>query len=180
MNHHGSPIYGLIAEFREPEDLVHAAEETRNEGYTQLDAFTPFPVDGLAEALGSYGTMVPVIVFLGGLLGAIGGYFLQYYIAVIDYPNNIGGRPLHSWPAFIPVTFECTILAASLFAFFGLLFLNRLPQPYHPIFNAPRFDLASQTRFFLCVKEEDPNFDYQKTWDFLTKLKPQSISEVDY
>ena len=120
-----------------------------------MDAYSPFPVDGLAEAIGFSRTRVPLIVLIGGLIGCVGGFYLQYWVAVIDYPINIGGRPLNSWPSFIPVTFELTILIASLFAFFGVLALNRLPMPYHPVFNVERFELASRNRFFLCIEAVD-------------------------
>ena len=152
------PIYGLMAEFDSPEALLEAGRRAFAEGFRRMDAYSPFPVDGLAEAIGFHRTRVPLIVLIGGLLGCIGGFYLQYWVAVIDYPINIGGRPLNSWPSFIPVTFELTILLAALAAFFGVLALNRLPMPYHPVFNVERFELASRNRFFLCIEAADTNF----------------------
>src|SRR5262245_40177523 len=137
------PPYGLMAEFGNPEALVQAAQRAFEAGFRKMDAYTPFPIEGLAEALGSHKTRVPLIVLLGGVIGCLGGFYLQYWVHVIDYPLNIGGRPLNSWPAFVPVTFEMTILIAALSAFFGLLILNGLPMPYHPVFNVERFHLAS-------------------------------------
>jgi hypothetical protein len=152
------PIYGILAEFDNPEDLVEAARQARQAGYRKMDAYTPFPVEGLNEALDLGRTWVPLLVLIGGLIGAAVGYFLQYYISVIDYPINIGGRPLHSWPAFIPVTFEMTVLVAGLFAVLGMLALNGLPMPYHPVFNVRSFSLATHDRFFLCIEAGDPKF----------------------
>jgi hypothetical protein len=145
-----------------------------------MDAYTPFPVEELNEALGLERTGVPAIVLIGGITGAALGYLMQYYIAVIDYPLNIGGRPLHSWPAFIPVTFELTILCAGLFAVLGMLALNGLPMPHHPVFNAPRFALASRDRFFLCIEAADPKFERDNTWRFLDRMEPRSVSEVEF
>ena len=149
-------IYGLMAEFDNPSALVAAAREAHAAGYRRMDAYTPFPVEELNEALGLGHTGVAALVLIGGITGALVGYLMQYYIAVIDYPLNIGGRPLHSWPAFVPVTFELTILCAGLFAVLGMLALNGLPMPHHPVFNAPRFALASRDRFFLCIEAADP------------------------
>lgn len=172
------PLYGLMAEFENSEDLLEAARQARAAGYRRLDAFTPFPVEGLAEALGFHGTRVPLIVFMGGLIGCFGGFFLQYYPNVIGYPLNIGGRPYYSWPSFIPITFELTILCAALSAVLGMLALNGLPTPYHPVFNVPRFELATRNRFFLVIKARDPKFDAAKTKQFLTELKAREVSEV--
>ncbi len=163
-------LYGLMVEFTNVNDLVAAARRVREEGYVCTDAFSPFPVEGLSEELGFRQTRVPLIILIGGILGAIGGYFMQYYLAVYEYPFNVGGRPAHSWPAFIPVTFEMTILTAALFAVLGMLALNGLPQPYHPVFNVPRFALASRDRFFLCIQADDPKFDRQRTAEFLRGL----------
>jgi hypothetical protein len=173
-------IYGLMAEFDNPSALVAAAREAHAAGYRQMDAYTPFPVEELNEALGLERTGVPAIVLIGGITGAVLGYIMQYYVAVIDYPLNIGGRPLHSWPAFIPVTFELTILCAGLFAVLGMLALNGLPMPHHPVFNAPRFALASRDRFFLCIEAADPKFVRDDTWRFLDRLEPRSVSEVEF
>lgn len=173
------PIYGLMAEFASPQALVQAAERASEHGFKRMDAYTPFPVEGLAEALRIERTRVPLIVLIGGIVGCLGGFFLQYWVAVIDYPLNVGGRPLNSWPAFIPVTFEMTILFAALSAFFGVLALNGLPMPYHPVFNVERFELASRNRFFLCIEADDPNFDRDGTWKFLESLGPQGVYQVE-
>jgi hypothetical protein len=174
-----APLYGLMAEFETPEALLERAQHTRSAGYRQISAYTPFPVEGLAEALGLRRTKLPLLVFLGGVLGAVGGYFLQYYAAVIDYPWNIGGRPFNSWPSFMIVTFEATILVSALVAVVGLLVANRLPMLYHPVFNAPRFKLASRDRFFLCIKASDPKFDVAGTRQFLESLAPAEVIEVE-
>jgi len=175
-----TPIYGLMAEFDSAAHLVAAARRVRDEGYRKTDAFSPFPVEGLDEALGVRPTRLPFLVLLGGLLGASGGYFMLYYSAVYDYPFNVGGRPFHSWPAFIPITFELTILTAALFAVFGVLALNGLPMPYHPVFNVPRFALASRDRFFLCIESNDPLFDRHDTAELLHSLDPREVTEVGH
>ena len=172
------PIHGLMAQFEDHELLIDAARRAYAEGYRRMDAYTPFPVEGLAEALVRRGTIIPFVVLVGGVLGALGGYFMQDYAMALDYPLNIGGRPLHSWPQFIPITFELTVLTASLFALVGMLVLNKLPEPYHPVFNAPGFDRASQDRFFLCVEAADPKFDLEKTKEFLRTLEPSEVLEV--
>jgi hypothetical protein len=173
------PIYGLLAEFDTPADLVSAARRARAEGYKKMDAYTPFPIEGLAEALELGSTRVPLIVLIGGLIGAAIGYSMQYYLMAVDYPLNIGGRPYHSWPAFIPITFEMTVLVAGLSAVLGMLALNGLPMPYHPIFNAPRFALATRDRFFLCIEATDPKFDREETRRFLDRMSPRVVSEVE-
>ncbi len=173
-------IYGLLAEFDTPALLVEAVERARAEGYRRMDAYTPFPVGGLAEALHFEHTRVPLITLLGGLAGCAGGYAMQYWIAVINYPQNIGGRPLHSWPAFVPVTFELTVLGAALAAVLGMLALNGLPMPYHPVFNVDRFALVSRDRFFLCVEARDAKFDRHATARFLESLGSRAVSEVPY
>lgn len=172
-------VYGLMAEFDNPETLVKAAQRTYVEGYRRVDAFTPYPVHGLSEAIGFRRTRLPLIVLLGGLLGGSGGFFMQWYANVISYPINIGGRPLNSWPAFIPATFEMTILAAAFAAVFGMLLLNGLPMPYHPVFNTPNFQLASRDRFFLLVQADDPKFDRQGTAQFLQALGTRGVTEVE-
>jgi hypothetical protein len=173
-------IYGLMAEFDEPGALVSAARKAYAEGYRQMDAYSPFPIEELSEAIGFHHTKLPLLVLIGGILGCLGGYFLQYYTSVIDFPINVGGRPYHSWPAFIPVTFETTVLMAALTAVLGMLALNGLPQPYHPVFNVPRFALASRDRFFLCIESHDPKFDRDRTWRFLDTLQPHGVSEVEH
>jgi hypothetical protein len=171
-------LHGLMAEFRQPEEVLAATERAYQAGYRRMDTYTPFPVEGLGEALGRKGTAVPLIVLIGGIVGGLGGYFMQWYAMVIDERVNIGGRPFHSWPAFIPITFELTVLCASLSALVGLFALNRLPQPYHPVFNVPGFQRASQDRFFLCIEAADPTFDLGKTRRFLESLRPDAIVEV--
>jgi hypothetical protein len=171
-------IYGLLAEFTDPDAVVAAARRAHQQGYRCLDAYTPFPIEGLAEALGRKPTVVPRLVFIGGLCGGLGGYFMQWYALAVDYPLNVGGRPFHSWPAFIPITFELTILGAALTAIIGMLALNRLPQPYHPVFNVPEFKRATTDRFFLCIESCDPCFDSQATRQFLESLTPVSVKEV--
>jgi hypothetical protein len=172
-------LYGLLAEFDAPEDLVTAAERAYADGYRRLDAYTPFPVHGLAEAVGFHTNRLPLLVLIGGILGAGAGFFSQYWAAVIDYPLNVGGRPFNSWPAFVPITFEVTILVAALTAVLGMLALNGLPQPYHPVFNAPRFALATRDRFFLCIEAADPRFDPEATRKFLEGLGAKEVTDVE-
>jgi hypothetical protein len=173
-----SPVYGLMAEFDDPNALVAAAHLARLEGYRRMDAYSPFPIEELHEALALPHTRLPLIVLIGGLVGCIGGYALQYWASAVAYPLNVGGKPLHSWPAFIPITFECTILVAALSAVFGMLALNGLPMPYHPVFNVPRFALASRNRFFLCIESRDAKFDLEGTRYFLESLNPREVSTV--
>ena len=172
------PIYGMMAEFDSATALVAAAHQTHDTGYQKIDAYSPFPVEGLAEAIGFHKNNVPLVVLIGGLIGALSGYAMQYWISAISYPLNVGGKPYHSWPAFIIVTFEMTILFAGLAAVFGMLALNGLPMPYHPVFNVPRFAFATKDRFFLIVFSSDPKYDAEKTRQFLQSLSPKSISEV--
>ena len=174
------PIYGLMAEFDTPEEVLEAARRAHESGYRNMDAYSPFPIEGLPDALGFRRTRIPLLVLLGALFGGIGGYFMMYYSAVIDYPINIGGRPLHSWPAFIPITFELTVLIAGLTAVIGMLFRNRLPRPYHPVFNVKRFEHASTDKFFLCIEATDPHFDRLTTEKFLNDLHPHEVSVVDH
>ena len=173
-------IYGIMADFGGPEEVVRAAERAHAAGYRRMDAYSPMPVDGLAEAIGFKKNGMAPLVFCGGLLGGLTGYFMQWYSAVVDYPVDIGGRPLHSWPSFIPITFEMTILCAALTAVFGMLGLNGLPRPYHPVFNVDRFAEASRAGFFLCIQSEDPQFDPVRTRDFLRSLQPREVHDVPW
>jgi hypothetical protein len=176
---HAPKRYGLMAEFDNPNDLVAAARRAHDAGYRRLDAYTPFPIEELHEALDIHRTKVPLMVLVGGIVGGLTGYGLQYWVAVIAYPLNIGGRPLHSWPSFVPVTFEMTVLFAALTAVFGMLAMNQLPRPYHPVFNAPRFEMATRDRFFLCIEARDPRFDGEATRRFLESFGPREVTDVD-
>ena len=167
--------YGLLAEFADTATLVHAAERLSESGFRRVDAFTPFPVEGLAEALGQRKTLIPLVVLIGGLLGGSIGYSLQYWVSVEAYPLNIGGRPLNSWPAFIPITFELTILLAALFAVAGMLALNGLPRPHHPLFSIDAFQRASSHGYFLSVEATDPLYDSIETRQLLTELKAREV-----
>jgi hypothetical protein len=172
------PLYGVMAEFESPTALVAAARAAREKGYRKIDAYSPFPIEELTDALHLHHNKLPLLVLLGGMLGGLSGYLLQYYVTVIYYPINVAGRPLHSWPAYIIITFEMTILFAALTAVLGLLGLCGLPMPHHPAFNVPRFALASRNRFFLCIESTDPLFDYDGTSAFLETLEPREVSEV--
>ncbi|HXK60538.1 MAG TPA: DUF3341 domain-containing protein [Acidobacteriota bacterium] len=172
-------IYGLMAEFETPEQLLRAARRAREAGYRNMDAFSPFPIEGLNEEVGFRRTGLPAIVLIAGTVGALTGFGLQYWVSKITYPLNVGGRPLNSWPAFIPVTFEVTILFAALAAVIGMIALNGLPMPYHPAFGVPRFAQASQNRFFLAIEATDPKFDRKETRNFLEALHPFAVNEVD-
>ncbi|HEY0006955.1 MAG TPA: DUF3341 domain-containing protein [Pyrinomonadaceae bacterium] len=173
------PLYGLMAEFDNPTDVVEAARRTYAEGYRMINGYSPYPIEELSEAVGFHRTRLPLIVFIGGLIGAIGGYMMQYYLEVIDYPLNVGGRPPHSWPAFIPITFETTVLCAAFAAVFGMLALNKLPQPYHPVFNVPNFALATRDRFFLVIEAKDPKFKYEETRRFMLTLDAREVTDVE-
>jgi Protein of unknown function (DUF3341) len=172
------PIYGLLAEFGDAQALVTATERAHDAGFRHMDAYSPFPIEGLSDALGFRKTRLPLIVLVGGLVGGISGYLLQYWTAVVSYPINVGGRPFHSWPAFILVTFELTILGAALSAILGMLALNGMPMPYHPVFNVPRFALATRDRFFLCIEASDALFDREKTANILRELGARVVTEV--
>lgn len=172
-------LYGILAELATPQELLDAVVKVREAGYREIDAYTPFPIEEVCHAIRPGRTRLPLIVLLGGLFGGILGYLLQYYTAVHDYPLNIGGRPLHSWPMFIPITFELTILGAGLSAVFGMFVLNKLPMPYHPVFNAPRFALASRERYFLVIQSTDPLFDRERTRAFLQSLHPFEVVDVE-
>ena len=172
------PIYGVMAEFADPTGLVNAARAAREKGYRKLDAYSPFPIEELTDALHLHHNFLPLIVLCGGILGGLSGFLLQYYVTVIYFPINVAGRPLNSWPAYIIITFEMTILFAAISAVLGLLALCGLPMPYHPTFNVPRFALASRNRFFLCIESTDPLFDRDGTSAFLETLEPREVSEV--
>jgi Protein of unknown function (DUF3341) len=172
------PIYGMMAEFDTPGALVEAAKRTYQAGYKRIDTYTPFPVEGLAEEIGFHRDEVPLVVLIGGIVGGLTGYLMQYWMSAVAYPLNIGGKPYHSWPAFIVITFEMTILFAGISAVFGMLALNGLPMPYHPVFNVPRFTRASRDRFFLVVFSSDVKYDPAATRQFLESLDPRSVSEV--
>jgi len=174
-----SSIYGLSAEFLEKEDILQAARRAYQEGYRRMDAYTPFPIEELAPALGSTWTAVPIITLVGGTIWGLGGFFMEWYSMAIDYPINVGGRPFMSWPSYIPVMFEMTILGAALSAVIAMIALNRLPQPYHSVFNAVHFERASQDRFFLCIEAVDPKFDLEATRKFLQDLRPVNVAEVN-
>ena len=172
-------LFGLMAEFEEHEQVLAAARRAYAEGYRRMDAYAPFPVEGLAEALGHEYTSIPLITLIGGMMGGLGGYFMEWYSMARLYPLNVGGRPLNSWPNFIPVTFELTILIASLCAFVAVFVLSRLPQPHHPVFNVPEFRRASIDRFFLCIDADDAKFERERTWKFLESLGAIAIEEVE-
>ena len=171
-------VYGLMAEFESAQELVDAAHKTHEAGYKKIDAYSPFPVEGLADAIGFHQNGVAFVTLIGGILGGLSGFLLQEWVATITYPINVGGRPLNSWPSFIIVTFEMTILFGGLAAVFGMLALNGLPMPYHPTFNVPEFAKASEDKFFLIVFSSDPRYDAARTREFLQGLDPRMISEV--
>lgn len=171
-------LYGLLAEYKSPEALIEAAQKTYAHGYRRIDAYSPFPVEGLAEAIGFHHNRIPLIVLIGGLLGGGGAFLMMWFSAVVNYPINVGGKPLLSWPAFIPITFELTILAGALAAVFGMLGLNGLPMPHHPLFYVPDFTRASRSRFFLCIQADDPLFNLDDTRAFLASLEPRRIIDV--
>jgi len=172
-------LYGLMAEFSDPTEVVAAARKVREAGYRRIDAFSPYPLEALTEALALRHSRLPLLVLLGGVTGLVAGYGLEYWASVIEYPMNIGGKPFHSWPAFIPPAFETTILFAAVTAVLGMLALNGLPEPYHPVFNVPSFALATKDRFFICIEASDPKFDPDRTWSFLVSLGPRVVSEVE-
>jgi hypothetical protein len=172
-------LYGLLAEFDSAQDLLDAAHKVQKAGFTKTDAFSPFPIHGLAEAIGFREHLVPKFVLAGGIAGALAGYGLEYWSSVLEYPLNIGGRPFHSWVSFIPPAFETTILFAAFTAALSMIALNGLPQPYHPVFNAARFERASQDAFFLVIEASDPRFDLNATRDFLIGLNPREVVALD-
>jgi hypothetical protein len=171
--------YGLVARFDSPEDLVAAAEQVRDAGYKNIDAYSPFPIEGLVEALGVRPSRLGFAVLVGGIIGALSGFFLQYFAMVLSYPLIVGGRPHFSWVAFIPPTFETTILFSAFTAVFGMLIINGLPRPYHSIFNAPGFEAATRDGFFLCIEATDPKFDRTQSKELLERLAPARVSEVE-
>lgn len=173
-------IYGVMAEFETPGALVSAARRAYEAGYRKMDTYSPYPIEDAWEAIGHHDRRLSLIVLLGGLTGTLTGYGLQYWVHAITYPMNIAGKPLNSWPQFIPVTFELTILFAAIAAVIGMIALNGLPMPYHPVFNVERFaEHASRDRFFLVIEAADPRFDKQKTMDFLKGLDPAGVNEVE-
>lgn len=179
IHEHRSHIYGVVGEFENERQLIQAATKSREAGIRHVEAYAPFPVEGLSEALGLKRNNVALLTLIGGLCGGLGGFGFQYWVNVVAYPLNIAGRPLNSWPAFIPVTFELTVLGASLTAVFGMLALNGLPQPYHPLFNVERFSKhATSDRFYLCLEAHDHNFNVADAARFLESVGAQHISEV--
>ena len=172
-------LYGVMAQFDSPSTLVAAAKETYAAGYRQVNGYSPFPIEELSEAIGFTRTSLPLIVLLGGIIGGVGGFFMQYWMEVIDYPVNVGGKPFNSWPAFIPITFECTVLVAAFAAVLGMLALNKLPQPYHPVFNAPNFALATRDSFFLVIESKDAKFDHDEVMKFLKSLEARDVCDVE-
>lgn len=174
------PLYGIMAAFDNPSDLVAAARKTYEAGYRRINGYSPYPIEELSEAIGFTKTALPLIVLIGGILGGLGGFFMQYWMEVIDYPLNVGGKPFNSWPAFIPITFETTVLCAAFAAVFGMLALNKLPQPYHPVFNAPNFALATRDHFFLVIEANDPLFKHDEATNFMKALEgARDVSDVE-
>ena len=173
------PLYGVMAEFDNPTELVAAARRTYEAGYRSINGYSPYPIEELWEAIGFHHTRLPVIVLIGGIVGGLGGFLMQWYLAVVDYPINVGGKPFNSWPAFIPITFEMTILCAAFAAIFGMLALNKLPQPYHPVFNAPNFALVTRDSFFLVIESRDPRFNHDEVVQFMRTLEPVDVCDVE-
>jgi len=179
MRNHGQ-VHGILAEFKTPDAVVAAARRVHEAGYTKVDAYSPYPIEELGEALDLHKSHLPKIVLVGGICGFLAGWGLEYWAAVLEYPMNIGGRPFYSWPAFIVPAYETTILFAAMGAVFGMLALNGLPQPYHPVFNVPSFALASRDKFFICIESRDPKFDPAQTKTFLASLGASEVTEVEH
>jgi hypothetical protein len=177
MNRNGE-IHGALAMFETHEQLLNAARRAYARGYRKMDAYSPFPIEGLAAALGRKYTAVPFLVLFGGAMGCLGGYIMQWFAMAVDYPLNVGGRPFHSWPQYIPITFELTVLIAALTGFLSVIVLNRFPEPYHPMFNVPEFSRATQDRFFLCVEAHDPKFRADEVARFFEGLGAELVREV--
>lgn len=176
--HQAPPIYGTMAEFDTPEDLLAACHRAYAQGYRRMDAYAPMPIEGLAEAIGFRRNKVAFCVLIGGICGVLGGFGLLEWITVVAYPHNVGGRPLNSWPAYIPITFECMILLAALTSLVSMLAMNGLPKPYHPVFNVPAFDRASLDKFFLCIESTDPKFRTEETLGFLREIGASEVTVV--
>lgn len=172
-------LYGIMSEFNTATELVDAARRVRDGGYTKTDAFSPFPLHEIDEALGIKRSVLPYLIFAGGITGLMAGIGLEYFVHVYDWPIIVGGRPHFSLPAFIPPAYELTILFAAFTAVFGMLFLNGLPSPYHPVFNVPRFALATREKFFLIIESGDPLYDYEKTRSFMESLGGQEVFDVE-
>jgi hypothetical protein len=170
--------FGILAEFADADELLAAAGEVYAAGYREVEAYSPLPMHGLAEALGFRRTWMPLVVLVGGVVGCLSGWYLQYYTTVVSYPLNVGGRPVNSWPSFIPVVFEVTVLVAALSAVLGMLAMNGLPRPHHPLFGIPRFERATQDRFFLCILARDPLFHPVTTRQLLERLGPTEVTDV--
>jgi len=175
-----TPLHGLMAEFETPKEVLKATRQAHRAGYRVMDAYTPYPVKGLASALDLPRTRVPFVLLIAGIVGAGVGFLMQWYTMAVDYPFNVGGRPLNSWPVFLPIAFEVMVLVASLAAILGMLLLNGLPRPHHPVFNVRRFVEASQDRFFLCIEATDPKYDRQATEQFLIGAGAKAVMEVPH
>jgi hypothetical protein len=175
-----APIYGILAEFHSPHEVVEAAKKVHEAGYRKVDGYSPYPIEELSEALEFHHSPLPKLVLTGGILGLLGGFGLEYWASVIEYPHNIGGRPFFSWPAFIVPAYETTILFAAGTAVLGMLALNGLPEPYHPVFNVPGFALATRDKFFICIEATDPKFDRVETRKFFESIGASEVSEVEH
>ena len=173
-----SGLFGVMAEFESSQALVDAARKSVGRGFTKLEGYSPVPIEELNDIIHKKRTILPKIVLAGGLTGMATGFILQYWASVIEYPMNVGGRPQASWPTFVIPSYELTILFAALAAAIGMIVLNGLPQPYHPVFNVPRFSLASSDKFFLVIESKDPLYDAHRTKDFLSSLGAKGVYDV--